>query len=308
MNPIHCHTVDDLPMAEYHGDQDAFGSSQLKYMLQSPAHFYEHVIAARDRPAKDATPAVQAKMDFGSLVHAVLSDKVNEEFVIYDGDGLNDMQPKDRNKYIDGYKAIAGPNRRISTEDVLEKACLAAESARQHPAIKPVLDSAIYEQSIFYTIGTSAFYDTPEGKAFASTTGCPPSLPGEDLCVNLKARPDLLALGGSAAGILDWKTTEDASLYPFASVARRLNYYFSAAMYQHACELAYNTRFQFAWVAIEREPPFGVQVYKADREELIKVKSQYIQCVQKLGLCLHTNSWPSYEATVKTLPNLATIN
>jgi hypothetical protein len=110
-----------------------------------------------------------------------------------------------------------------------------------------------------------------------------------ELC---KARADWLRQNA----IVDIKTTRDARPSEFAKAIANYRYHVQAAHY----EAGFNLN-RFIFIAVEKDPPFGVAVYFADSE---MVKSGTEARARNLGQyaeCKASGNWPCYSESITTI-------
>lgn len=110
-----------------------------------------------------------------------------------------------------------------------------------------------------------------------------------ELC---KARADWLRQNA----IVDIKTTRDARPSEFAKSIANYRYHVQAAHY----EAGFNLN-RFIFIAVEKDPPFGVAVYFADSE---MVKSGTEARARNLGSyaeCKASGLWPCYAEQIQTI-------
>jgi exodeoxyribonuclease VIII len=102
--------------------------------------------------------------------------------------------------------------------------------------------------------------------------------------------------------IADLKSTADASEDGFSRAIAQFNYHLQAAWYRRAAEVCLGNRiYTFKFVAIEAEPPFGVQLFKL--HEGAMQFGQYLcdQTFEVYAHCVTNNRWPSYSQEMKVV-------
>ena len=119
-----------------------------------------------------------------------------------------------------------------------------------------------------------------------------------------KCRPDWISKDRKT--IVDLKTTVSADPQSFQKSIISYGYHISAAWYMWGVELATGIKpEEFIWVAIEKEAPYGIGVYKADTE-LLQYGSQLCeQALININEWDRTNHYPDYTEKVELmgLPN-----
>lgn len=112
---------------------------------------------------------------------------------------------------------------------------------------------------------------------------------------NLKCRADRITDKGL---LIDLKTTQDASASAFSKSVANFNYHIQAAFYLHVVEMATGTRPKgFAFVAVEKTPPYACQVFMASDSMIAEGLNQVYHLLElkgKLEADYGTDPWPSY--------------
>lgn len=118
----------------------------------------------------------------------------------------------------------------------------------------------------------------------------------------LKARLDRLQDGGDRLLILDLKTTDSAEPSSFARKMVGLAYDLQAAWYQKLAAEAFPGRpVDFLFVAVERKPPYAVQVFKADESVIASGLRKMDRALARYSECVALDYWPSYDPEVLQL-------
>jgi exodeoxyribonuclease VIII len=113
----------------------------------------------------------------------------------------------------------------------------------------------------------------------------------------LKARLDLSKLGL----IIDFKTTTSAETKFFEREIFRYSYYRQAAWYRWAYESVVNICVGFFIIAVEKGPPYGVNVFRLSEELLTLGEQENRRALDLYAKCLEENDWPSYDEGPKTV-------
>jgi len=145
------------------------------------------------------------------------------------------------------------------------------DSVRIHPAASVLLGEGTAEVSVFNQ---------------CIETGLP-----------LKARMDWVRENA----IVDLKTTEDASPAGFAKSVSNYRYDLQAAHYRRMLKLQGRGDLPFYLIAVEKEAPFAVAVYRLDEGDLTLADMQMQQQLRAIASCCEFNSWPAYSREVETL-------
>jgi len=113
-----------------------------------------------------------------------------------------------------------------------------------------------------------------------------------------KGRIDYLT---DAGVIVDLKSTRHLEPGAFARDAARLSYHTRAAYYQDGAREVYGERFPFLLVAVEKEEPFDVAVYRVPQDALDVGRAEYQSLLSTLADCVERNRWPGVVADEQDL-------
>lgn len=211
-------------------------------------------------------PAQTAAMATGTMVHSAI------------------LEP---DKFLDTHVAMPECDRRTKAgKDFAEK--FAIENAG-----KIVMRAEEYHQ-VFGMIGSVMAHKS--AKAILQKNHNELSFFAELDGVKVRCRPDILRDGRLLA---DLKTTDDASFRAFQKSFANFNYHRQAAFY---CDIVaqitgekYDT---FTIIAVEKKPPYAVQVFAIDEGSLDKGREEYQRGLAIYRECLLTNKWPAYSDDV----------
>lgn len=119
-----------------------------------------------------------------------------------------------------------------------------------------------------------------------------------------KARHDRHSPAIAGGAIVDVKSTTDARLSPFEKSIFIHGYHRQGALYlEGAAALDLPAR-HFVIIAVEKDPPYAVAVYRLTEGALEAGQEQIRQLLRRYAECMATNSWPAYpeEVTDIALP------
>jgi exodeoxyribonuclease VIII len=239
--------------AEYHR-LPSISKSGLDLIHRAPA-LYRY---------RRANPTPQtAAMRWGTLVHTAIlePETMAERHVIAP---VCDRRTKDGKAAYEAFQVAAG-DREVISED--EAAALESIRAMAHgdPVAGPILAKITHvERSIFWT-------DT-------------------DNQIECRCRPDAILNNGF---ILDVKTTTDASADSFSRSIATFRYHVQAAFYSDGYEQEFGEPPKgFAFLAIEKEPPYLCAVYLIDYKAVLRGRSEYQADLRMLRKCIDTDTWP----------------
>lgn len=210
------------------------------------------------------TVAKQQHIDDG-VMYADYVLQVGDRTVIKSADNIV------AKNYAD-YLRLIGSKEVIKPEEYDEAQKIAA-SVRAHPAASKLLQEGDAEVSFFW--------DDPD-------TGYP-----------CKSRADFV---NSMGYIVDLKTTQDASESEFGRSIGKFGYHRQNAMYMDGYEAVTGERAKgFAFIAVEKKPPYAVGVYLLDDESEDKGRDEYKGLLSKFSECQKSGEWPGYSDQVCTI-------
>jgi len=96
-------------------------------------------------------------------------------------------------------------------------------------------------------------------------------------------------------GIVDLKTTIDASPEAFARAIRSYGYYMQAAHYIDGVAETTGAIAPFTFIAVEKQQPYAVACYTLDQAALAAGWSAMNRIAKIYSDCINTNVWPGYE-------------
>lgn len=265
----------DMPAELYHAIE-AMSSGGSQKMLRSPAH-YKRMRTERNEP----TPAMQ----FGTVIHAGVLEphRLADVCAAVPDDApsrptsaqLRAKKPSpdtlDAIAYWTEFNARNGGRIILSASDHA-RAMLTIEAIRAHPGASQLLAGAQIEGSLFWQ---DSRYGVP-----------------------CKARFDARNLGG----LIDVKSTQDASPEAFARSAAAFSYHVQGAHYCSGARHVFgeNPEF-FAIIAAETEPPFGVACYLLESNALLAGGHRMSIALGRYAAALSEDRWSGYPSTIEVL-------
>lgn len=114
--------------------------------------------------------------------------------------------------------------------------------------------------------------------------------------VKLSCRPDSRRdlIKGEEGIIVDLKTCSNANTEAFMKDAIKFGYDIQAAQYIEGCNLYYGYPHRFTFIAVEKEPPFAVNILEADNLFIQYGRDRFLECVSIVKHCTDTNNWWGY--------------
>jgi exodeoxyribonuclease VIII len=114
-----------------------------------------------------------------------------------------------------------------------------------------------------------------------------------------KVRPDKL---NDAHGLcVDLKSAADASYTGFAEACARYRYPVQAAFYTDGLFRAGHMIKDFYFIAVEKEPPYGIGIYRLDKPEMEFGRLEYQRNLAIYAECHNSGEWPCYPPEPRTL-------
>lgn len=255
---------------------DALRASDLQDLRWSPAHYR----------ARKANPdaATEAQQD-GLLIHKLFergdqllaSLVVEPEFIGRTKDGRESKQSAEAKQMKAAWYSDLPRGTEVVTMDKLTMLQGISSALNKHSLVKNLVRDGVRE--------TSLVVQDPE-------TG-----------VMLKCRPDLITAEGF---LVDFKSTRDARPSFFMNEIFGFRGYFyvlSAAHYLHCLRVAGISKDEsMTFVAIEKEPPYGIKVYPLDVGNIAPGEQWRSELTALYQRCTAENDWPGYpEQAVEVL-------
>lgn len=249
-----------LESSDYHARPE-IGHSSLVKIMRSPAHYREYV----------ENPVVPtSNMVLGSAFHSYLLEEeiFRNNFAVL---------PKfDRRTKVGKESAATweaeNANKTGLTTEQMQVISSMASSVEQHLGAASLLAHGLAEMSGFWV---------------DSETG-----------IDCKFRPDFIALDRSTdsiTAIVDLKSCTDASLEGFSRSIVNYGYDVQASYYQDGLNAITGQRIPFYFIAVEKEPPYAVAVYKSSDNMIEVGRTKYKAALQLLKWCQDQSSWPAYQ-------------
>lgn len=117
------------------------------------------------------------------------------------------------------------------------------------------------------------------------------------LGVNARIKPDYR----TDAHIVDVKTCADARASGFIRSVMYYEYCVQAAYYCDVAEAIDGKKRAFYWVAVEKDAPYAVAVYKASDDMLEYGRQQYRKAIEIYKECAALDLWPAYSQQIQEL-------
>ena len=260
----------DLSNEEYHRGP-GLSASGLRMLDKSPLHY------------KTAPRADTEALRFGTAVHcAVLEpERFGREYVCAP-EGA-DRRTKEGKAAWAEFEASAEGKTILKPEDHKNLLGMAA-AVREHRLAGKLFSGGVSEQSIFWN---ERVYYGGDREA-------------DILC---KCRPDYVKRLHNGPVIVDLKTTRDAGAAKFQRSAYwDWGYHIQAAHYLRGFEAATGEAARaFLFVAVEKEPPWAVNVFQAAPDFLAAGTMRAEELYKIFAACEENGEWPGYPEAVREL-------
>jgi len=249
---------------QYHAAKEWISNSGLGLIHQAPAKYYEAHLNPKRKPRKESKV-----FDFGSAMHSMTLEEnlFHEQFIV----------PPNFSGEVSQYRkqqfAKANKDKTFVTTDTLEHIQGMREAIYAHPAAAKLLSFGEAEKS--YT-----WVDPLTG-------------------MKCKIRPDWW--NPNVRAIIDVKSTVDASDKGFARSAFKFRYHVQSPFYFDGMRANGKDPKVFIFIAVEKEPPYLVNVVMYESNEMEMGRSIYQEDLQTYKTCLETDTWPGYGTEIKAL-------
>ena len=245
----------------------AISRSELWHIRESPQKFKYY---------KENPPEPTPSLLFGQVLHKMLLEPVTfcDEFVV---------APEVNRRTKDGkqmWEAFVADHEKqtIIPEEMYAKAKEMCEAVKREPLAVKLLNGAA-EVPFFWT----------------------DEMTGEDC----KCRVDVLNTEYRQPIVVDVKSTADASTESFIRSAINYGYDFQAAMYSEGVEKNIGKKPLFVFIAVEKDPPFSVNILQADELMLRRGYDLFREYIGIYHDCKVTGNFYGYLGKLNQINNLA---
>ncbi len=259
-------------LEQYHASK-SIGSSMLKVMLQSPKRYKAHFI---DRLIE---PKTTKALHLGAALHLALLEpaKFAARYAV------EPALRRNTNAYKEWLSETleADPSAIVISQDEMDTLKGMIDSVLAHRDAQAMLRKGIPEQSIYQAMSV------PEDSEV------------QEMQFGVKARPDFLHENGD---LIDIKTTRDAGFREFRRQAYELGYHISIKFHLDVVDLEFGRRDRNGWwIAVEKEPPYEVAVYRANDMVLEKGETEYRKALWLLARSQQTGVWPGKQVQAQDM-------
>jgi len=102
-------------------------------------------------------------------------------------------------------------------------------------------------------------------------------------------------------GVIDVKTTKDASLAEFAKSVYNFGYHVQAAHYLAGAAANGLPCDDFIIIAVENEPPYCTALRKIDHVSIMEGEQERQELIAKYKKCVEKKHWPGYNDEIETV-------
>lgn len=257
---LYQNTLQLIEIDEYHSRPEV-GHSSLVKIMRSPAHYREYI----ENPVEPTS-----NMVLGTAFHSYLLEEeiFRRNFVVMP---KFDKRTKEGKENAATWEVENSSKTGLTAEQIQTISDMAS-SVKLHLGAASLLSYGLSETSGFWT---------------EKQTG-----------IDCKFRTDFLVLDRSTntiTGIVDVKTCIDASADGFSKAIVNLGYDVQAPYYQDGLFELTGYRVPFYFIAVEKEPPYAVAVYRTSDSMMNIGRKKYQAALQLLRWCKESNSWPAYQ-------------
>jgi len=260
------YTTADLSLAAYHNDVEAVSKTDLDFINQSYEHYLEH----KRNPVKSALSGPLPKcLVEGSALHCLVltPEEFMKEYEVLPV-GFSRRTSEGKAEYAQ--KLVSG--KPVLSATVVARLKEMAGAILRHPSASELLKNGAPESSYIWV--------------------------DPDTGVTCKCRPDYL----SRLMIPDIKSCQDASYEAFQRAIIDHRYHVQGAYFVDGVKATDGQVKDFTLIAVEKEPPFAVAVYKLDAETLDQGRLEYKRNLMTYKIHKeHPNLWQGYEEMVMTM-------
>lgn len=256
----------NTPMELYHR-WNAASNSRLTKLRRSPAHLKAYL---------DGGDEDTAALIMGRAVHSAILEP--DDFAKRYCRGPEDRRTKEGKAQYEALLATHEPGTILKRDD-FEAALHMRDSVHAHVAASELLTgSGDVELSLVWE---SLIKETDENG------------------VTCKARLD--RINQEYEAIIDVKSTRDASRREFERSIFEHGYHRQGAFYLHAADVLGIPVKHFVIIAVEKEPPYAVGVYRLTPGAIEAGRDEVFSLLKVYATCEALNEWPAYPQQVEDI-------
>jgi hypothetical protein len=158
-----------------------------------------------------------------------------------------------------------------------------------------------YEHEKVTSLALSVRKHSAAGKLLSNLTDIEVSCIWKDSESGVMCKGRIDAISEVFQCVIDLKTCADPRHYPFAKAIYHNQYYLQAAHYLKAMEGLGKPVKNYLIIAVEKEFPFGVQVYRLAEPSIEACKIQRAKLLQMWAACEAANEWPCFSSEIEDI-------
>lgn len=259
------------PIDDYHRWSCA-SNSRLTKLMRSPAHLRAYLDGEQDETAA---------LIMGRAAHFCILEP-NLFDTLYARSSGADRRTKAGKQEWDDLIAQFGEGYVLKPDDH-DAARKMREAVYAHAAARKLLHTG--NGHVEFSVVWDARYDNANERAVQ----------------RCKARLDKLSAGIAGGVVVDVKTTRDASPREFERSIFAHGYHRQGALYLDAARAAGYEAEHFAIIAVEKEPPYAVAVYRLTEGAIEAGQEQVRDLLRTYATCEALNEWPAFGEDVQDI-------
>lgn len=258
----------NTPMVAYQ-QWAAASNSRLTRLMRSPAHLK----ASLEQPV-DTTALIMGRAAHAAILEPAIFSK---DYARHSGADRRGKVGRDEwnelvDRFGDGY---------VLKQDDYDAALKMCDAVRAHAAASKLLASDGPHAGVEFSI----VYDAPYNAAGETT--------------RFKARLDKFSSAIAGGVVVDVKTCRDASPREFERSIFSYGYHRQGAAYLDAARAVGLDAEHFVIIAVEKEPPYAVAVYRLTEGALDAGREQVRALLATYAMCEALGMWPAYPEDVR---------
>lgn len=254
--------------AAYHASAP-LSKSRLWEMRKTPQYFRWFEEHRAEIPVTDA-------MVMGSAFHKLVlePDGFESEFAVCP---TVDRRTKAGKEAWAAFQTDSG-GKTVLMEWMYAQVSAMAEAVKAHPMARFLTTDGEVETSIYYK---------------------------DDLTgIECKVRPDIIVRDKHGRIIVDLKSCVSAATEDFRRQAINMGYDMQAAMYREGVKAETGEECRFIFVAVEKEPPYLINIINCDELFLKRGYDVYRQYIGMYKKCSESGDWYGHEGVFKEINNM----
>lgn len=251
---------------KYHEDTSRISKSGLDLISKAPKKYWERYLNPNRKPQKQTRALIE-----GEAFHTYVlePDLFQKTFVVephFSGKGARESRANFE---------LNNQGKKIISLECFQMVSGMKDAIERHPIARKLLSKGIAERQFNFT---------------EPSTGA-----------RCKIKPDWTAQIENKNILVDLKSTEDASPRAFGVSAAKYRYHVQGAFYSDGANLNGLNVDSFIFIAVEKTPPYLVNVFYLDELDTDLGRRTYIQDCKTYLECKELNEWPGYDEKITPL-------